>query len=172
MRFDYVLCFGVLHHTGDAYQAFKNILKLLKPGGYIAIGLYHRFGRIPLNIRKILTKTIFKNNQRTKDRFIKIQIGNVKDKERARGWQNDQYLHVHETTHTIGQVLRWFKKNRIQYSQTLPVLRFEGYDLEIAGVWNDDKYPNILFRFINQLLWIYTTHCEGGYWITFGKNIV
>ena len=30
---DFLLCLGVLHHTGDAYSGFKNILSLLKPGG-------------------------------------------------------------------------------------------------------------------------------------------
>jgi 2-polyprenyl-3-methyl-5-hydroxy-6-metoxy-1,4-benzoquinol methylase len=33
MRFDYVLCLGVLHHTENPYRSFKNILNLLKGGG-------------------------------------------------------------------------------------------------------------------------------------------
>src|SRR3989344_2854011 len=80
-KFDYILCLGVLHHTGNAYKSFQNILKLLKPKGFIAIGLYNRFGRIPLKIRKLLTKIIFKNNNAIKDKFIKMQIGEIKDKE-------------------------------------------------------------------------------------------
>ena len=54
MKFDYVLCLGVLHHTGDAYKGFENILKLLKPEGHIVVGLYNKFGRIPLKKRKFL----------------------------------------------------------------------------------------------------------------------
>ena len=83
-KFDYVLCLGVLHHTGNAYLGFKNILKLLKTNGYIAIGLYNKFGRIPLKIRKFLSNTIFKNNEKVRDYFIKLQIGDVEDKERER----------------------------------------------------------------------------------------
>ncbi|MCH8003555.1 MAG: class I SAM-dependent methyltransferase [Nanoarchaeota archaeon] len=173
MQFDYVLCLGVLHHTTNPYGAFKNILKLLKPNGFVAIGLYNKFGRIALKTRKLLTKTIFRNNDKVKDMFIKMQIGDIKDKERARGWWNDQYLHPHESVHTIGEVLKWFKKNDIEYYQTIPSLNFfdEG-DMEIAGVWNRDngKYPNLIKRAIKQLSWIYKTHREGGYWITFGKN--
>src|SRR3989338_6675516 len=45
MKFDYVLCFGVLHHTSDPERGFKNILRLVQPGGYIALGLYNTFGR-------------------------------------------------------------------------------------------------------------------------------
>ena len=53
LRFDYVLCLGVLHHTSNAYQGFKNILKLLKPNGYICIGLYNKIGRLPIKISRL-----------------------------------------------------------------------------------------------------------------------
>ena len=172
-QFDYVLCLGVLHHTEDAYQAFKNILPLLKPNGMIAIGLYNKIGRIPLKIRILLTKTIFKDNQKIKDWFIKMQIGDVEDRERVRGWWNDQYLHPHETTHTVGEVLRWFKRNNIKYYQSVPSLNpFDESNLEIAGVWNNfsEVYPYFLIRSYKQLSWIWKIHYEGGYWIMFGKN--
>ncbi len=172
-KFDYVLCLGVLHHTENPYKGFVNILKLLKPGGYVAIGLYNKFGRIPLNIRQNLAKTIFKDNDKIKDWFIKMQIGEVEDKERARGWWNDQYLHPHESSHTIGEVLQWFKKNNIEYYQTIPSSKLRDKSiLKIAGVWNktNEHYPNFLSRIYLQLGWIYTTHHEGGYWITFGKK--
>jgi len=173
MKFDYVLCLGVLHHTGNAYSSFKNILKLVKPGGYIAIGLYNKFGRIPLKMRKILAKTIFKKNKKVIDWFIKMQIGDIEDKERARGWWNDQYLHPHETSHTMGEVLRWFKKNDIEYIQTVPSSTlFDNSNLEIAGVWNKIKgfYPYLPIRTYKQTVWIWKTHHEGGYWITFGRK--
>ncbi|MFC1682227.1 class I SAM-dependent methyltransferase [Nanoarchaeota archaeon] len=172
-KFDYVLCLGVLHHTGNAYKGFQNILKLLKPGGHIAVGLYNKYGRIPLNIRKLLAKTIFKNNQTIKDYFIRMQIGEIEDKERARGWWNDQYLHPHETTHTIGEVLKWFKKNNIDYLQTVPSSKlFDESNLEIAGVWNNtnESYPYFPIKIIKQLMWIWKTQREGGYWITFGRE--
>ena len=173
MKFDYVLCMGVLHHTGNAYGAFRNILRLLKPNGHVAIGLYNKIGRIPLKIRKTLAKTIFKNNHKVKDWFIRMQIGDVEDKEKARGWWNDQYLHPHETTHTIGEVLKWFKKNSIEYQQTLPAISpFDKSVLEIAGVWNNtnEPYPHAHLRAYNQLTWLWKIHHEGGYWITFGRN--
>lgn len=173
LRFDYVLCMGVLHHTGNAYRGFKNLLKLLKPDGYIAIGLYNTLGRIPLKIRIRLAKTIFKNNAAVKDWFIKMQIGETGDPERARGWWNDQYLHPHETTHSVGEVLRWFKENNIHYYQSVPsLLPFDQSILAISGVWNNasGSYPRFPVRFYKQVLWIWRTHREGGYWVTFGRN--
>lgn len=38
--FDLVWSYGVLHHTGDTYRAFKNIVPLVKPNGYIFLMLY------------------------------------------------------------------------------------------------------------------------------------
>jgi SAM-dependent methyltransferase len=174
VTFDFVLCLGVLHHTGDPYLGFKNILRLLKPNGYIALGLYNRLGRIPLKIRRYLSRTIFKNNDKVKDWFIRMQIGHVEDKERARGWWNDQYLHPHESSHTIGQVLKWFKRNNVAYFQTVPSSTpFHKPSLEFAGVWNraNEIYPYFPLRLYKQIVWIWKTHHEGGYWITFGQKI-
>ena len=172
-QFDYALCLGVLHHTGDPYQGFSNALKLVKPGGYIAIGLYNKPGRILLKIRRFLATKIFKNNKRLNDWFIRLQIGKTEDREKIRGWWNDQYLHPHESTHTVGEVLRWFRKNDIEYFQSVPSLNpFDESNLEIAGVWNrtGETYPNFLIRFYKQLEWIWKTHREGGYWVMFGRK--
>jgi len=170
-KFDYVLCLGVLHHTGNAKKGFENICKLLNSNGKIAVGLYHKIGRIPLKIRIFLAKTIFKNNQKVKDYFIRIQIGDIEDKERARGWWNDQYLHVHETIHLVGEVLRWFKNNKINFIQSVPTCEiFNKYDVGISGVWNKERYPNIIERIYKQLTWLWKTQREGGYWITFGEK--
>jgi len=37
---DLVWSFGVLHHTGDTYRAFKNIARLVRPGGYLYVMIY------------------------------------------------------------------------------------------------------------------------------------
>ncbi len=164
-KFDVVLCLGVLHHTGNAYLGFQNMLSLCKPGGLVAVGLYNRYGRIPLKVRIFLAKTLFKNNQKVKDEFIRLQIGDVEDKERARGWWNDQYLHPHETCHSIGEVLKWFDLNGVEFVQLIP----NKPDLGIRGVWNKEDKLNKISRAIKQLTWIDKLDREGGYWITCGK---
>ena len=40
--FDFIYCQEVLHHTGDAQKGFKNLVKILKPNGDIAIYVYRK----------------------------------------------------------------------------------------------------------------------------------
>ena len=51
-QFDVVLCNGVLHHTGDPRGGFEGLLPLLKPGGFIIVGLYNRYGRLMNGMRR------------------------------------------------------------------------------------------------------------------------
>ena len=44
--FDVVLCNGVLHHTSDPLGGFRGLAPLVKPGGYVVIGLYNVYGRL------------------------------------------------------------------------------------------------------------------------------
>jgi len=54
-QFDIVYSWGVLHHTGNMYQAFKNIASLVKEGGYLFISIYNDQG-----INSIIWKKIKK----------------------------------------------------------------------------------------------------------------
>lgn len=45
-RFDFVYCMGVLHHTDDPEKSFRNIARLLKPGGVILFYVYSREGNL------------------------------------------------------------------------------------------------------------------------------
>jgi len=42
--FDFIVSIGVLHHTPNTKRAFQNLVKLLKPGGTIAIWVYPNEG--------------------------------------------------------------------------------------------------------------------------------
>jgi SAM-dependent methyltransferase len=44
-RFDLIECSGVLHHMQDPLTGWKVLLSLLKPGGFMKLGLYSELGR-------------------------------------------------------------------------------------------------------------------------------
>ena len=49
--FDLVISNGVLHHTSDPFLGLKSLSSLVKRKGYIVIGLYNTYGRIPTQIK-------------------------------------------------------------------------------------------------------------------------
>jgi carbamoyltransferase len=51
-QFDVVLCHGGLQHTADPAAGFKSILRLVRPGGHIVIGLYSRYGQLMQRVRR------------------------------------------------------------------------------------------------------------------------
>jgi 2-polyprenyl-6-hydroxyphenyl methylase/3-demethylubiquinone-9 3-methyltransferase len=44
-EYDYVYCWGVAHHTGDLWGAFRNVCDSVAPGGKVCIGLYNHVAR-------------------------------------------------------------------------------------------------------------------------------
>lgn len=54
--FDIVYSWGVLHHTGNMHQAFKNIARLVSPGGVLFISIYNDQGwksRLWLRVKRL-----------------------------------------------------------------------------------------------------------------------
>src|SRR5262245_14294559 len=54
--FDVVYSSGVLHHTPDPRASFAHLVRLARPGGFIILGLYNAFARIPLRLRRFVAK--------------------------------------------------------------------------------------------------------------------
>jgi 2-polyprenyl-3-methyl-5-hydroxy-6-metoxy-1,4-benzoquinol methylase len=44
-RFDLIECSGVLHHLEDSFEGWRILAALLKPGGFMRVGLYSEAGR-------------------------------------------------------------------------------------------------------------------------------
>ncbi len=116
-KFDLVVCNGVLHHTSDPFLGFRTIGELVRPGGYILVGLYHRFGRLITDTRRLIFRV-------ARDRFTfldpNLRRRAKEDDPKRRAWLMDQYKHRHESKHTIGEVLEWLRETGFQFVSSIP----------------------------------------------------
>jgi SAM-dependent methyltransferase len=164
--FDLVISNGVLHHTTDPFLGFKSISNLVRPGGYILIGLYHKYGRIITNIRQLIfrvTKDKFKFLDR---RAVNEDIGLAKRK----SWFLDQYRNPHESKHTVGEVLHWLNETGFTFIHSIPkTVPFVGID-ESERLFTPDKLGNWFERFIVNIGMIFMGHREGGFFIIIAKK--
>src|SRR5262245_14997888 len=117
--FDLVIAKGVLMATRDARAAFHAICPLVRPGGYVIVGLYNRYGRIPTTLRRLYFK-LTKADPRRVDYVMKKM---AQSDQKLRAWYLDQYAHPQETRHSVDQVLRWFDEEGFDPTGAAPPIR-------------------------------------------------
>lgn len=113
---------GVLHHTFDCREALKRIARWVEEGGYLHVGLYHRYGRQPfLDLfkpyrEKIDAASAGDRAQREQEAYALYKELNPKitDEVFLTSWFKDQVLHPHETQHTAEELVGWLKEAGFQ----------------------------------------------------------
>ncbi len=171
--FDYVFCNGVLHHTSDPYGGFKNLVAITKPGGMLIVGLYNYYGRFMLLVRRRIVALLSRFDPGARDRAIKKQLVELEDdEEKRRTWFADQYLHPHESTHTVREVLGWFRENGIDYVSSFP--KIELFGSMPKRIFRERRVArfrsNPLAHIVVQLAWIITQNAGGGYFVLVGRK--
>ena len=122
---DIVISNGVLHHTYDTKKAFMSISRLVRPGGYIIIGLYNHIGRLRTNFRRGLVK-MFGERMLFLDPHLRSNLS----PEKRRAWINDQYYHPQERKHSISELMEWFVEAGFSFVSSIP---------KIIGELSDDE---------------------------------
>ena len=156
-----VICSGVLHHTPDPRASFAAVARLVRPGGVIVIGLYNLYARLPLLARRALARL-------TGFRFIPgdpVLHARRAEPARQEAWLRDQYQHVEEHLHTLGEVRRWFAANDIEYLRAVPSALLDGEELDLFTQSCDDWG---IEGFLAQLGWMRTAGPEGGLFVVTG----
>lgn len=164
--FDLVISNGVLHHTSDPFLAFKSISNLVKPNGYILIGLYHKYGRLITDLRRVIF-----NMTKDKLKFLDQRTIN-KDISQAKrnAWFKDQYKNPHESKHTVGEVLHWLDSTKFTFINTIPkTIPFKIVN-ESERLFKPDKLGNQFERFIVNIGMVFTGHREGGFFTIIAKR--
>jgi SAM-dependent methyltransferase len=163
--FDLVFCNGVLHHTSDPFLGFQTIAKLVRPKGYVMIGLYHKYGRTVTNIRRLIFRM-------SGDRFafldpnLRRQTTSVSKK---RAWFMDQYKHPHESTHTIGEVLGWLDRAGLRFVKSIPKTNGESFS-PAERLFAPEPPGNRLQQALAEFGMILTGSQEGGFFIVIAQK--
>jgi SAM-dependent methyltransferase len=164
--FDFVISNGVLHHTGDPYRGFQEISKLVKPGGYILIGLYNKIGRLTTDARRMIFN--FSNNRFT---FLDSRLREERMVgDRRRAWFMDQYKHPHESKHTIGEVQRWFDDNGFDFVNAIPKAEAFATFAADEKLFADNAPGSRLDHALVQFGLLLQGAREGGFFIMIGRK--
>lgn len=168
--FDYVWCSGVLHHTQNSQEGFEIICNWLKPGGTIIIGLYNTYGRFRTNIRQYLYKIFGKGNfSRSLITKLDPYLRQVKSDKKKEAWMRDQYEHPVERSHTLDEVLKWFRKKNINFVGSLPNPALETQYQPISLM--DGEIGTSSSRVLSQINMLFSSSGkEGGLFIVLGKK--
>ena len=168
--FDFVLSLGVLHHTKDTYQGFVKTIKPLKKNGYVFIGLYNKYGRKRLELRRFFSKIFGRKIIFLLDPMIRFLNQNPKrNKDKIKAWINDQYFHPVESSYTVDNVLEWFNKNNIEFISSIPSMDLEKISME--KIFSKNNLTGKLFRIIIQILMNFQGHGrKSGLFTMIGKK--
>lgn len=113
--FDVVISLGVLHHTADPSGGVRRMAQLVTSGGFVVVGVYHRFARVPTDLRRLLRRS--PGAVRRTDPDLK-ERGAAPAREVA--WFNDQYRHPYETKHRYREVVGWMEAAGLSFVSSIP----------------------------------------------------
>jgi SAM-dependent methyltransferase len=162
--FDLVIANGVLHHTSDPFRGFQSISPLVRPGGHILIGLYHRYGRLATDLRRVLFKFTNRRLKWLDRRAVDAAVGSHK---RAT-WFEDQYMNPHESKHTVTEVVGWFERTGFAFVNALPKAVPFAETREDENVFAPTRFGGALERLLVNARMAVTGHRDGGFFIVVG----
>ncbi|MBN1543648.1 methyltransferase domain-containing protein [candidate division KSB1 bacterium] len=172
-QFDLVLSMGVLHHTSDPIGGFRQLVRVTRPGGFLFIGLYHPIGRFPVNTRRCIRRH-FPHDNIEQAAVTRQLVGDIADVEKTESWLADQYHHPHESTHSVGEVLHWFRDSGIEYVNSLPPIEWFRQTRKNTKLF---KTPPVAewrrrapARWWVEFKWLFTLRDNGGYFTLIGRK--
>ncbi len=118
-RYDIVIALGSLHHTINARKGFHIMCKHCKENGLIIVGLYNKYSRFRHRLKRCVLWFCGKDFEK-RIRVGKKLFGGIK----SDAWLADKYGQVHETYHSINEVLKWFREEGIEFVCSKPKFRF------------------------------------------------
>lgn len=132
--FDYSFSVGVLHHTGDPFRGFEQLVRVTKPGGIIIVSLYNIYSRRILRLKQTICKWLGGNNiDKRVEWGQKLFFGTLRKLDRRYHGLNtdaiayDIFGFPHESLHSAQEVLGWLDKTNVEYKGSFAPLRLTDY---------------------------------------------
>jgi len=164
--FDVVISNGVLHHTSDPYLAFQSIAALVKPGGHILIGLYHQYGRLITDTRRIIFRL---SGDRFKFLDPNLRRASTSGAKKT-AWFMDQYKHPHESKHTIGESMRWFDAVGFDFIKSIPSTQpFKPFSTT-EKLFEPERRGTTMERWLAEIAMGMDGSEQGGFFVSIGKR--
>jgi len=162
--FDIVWSNGVLQTTSDCAAAFRSIARLVKPAGFIIVGLYNWLGRLPT-----LWLRGFIDNVGPLAGLLDHRLRARSEEPRRKAWFMDQYKHPHETRHSIDEVLGWFDTNGYDFISCVPTIGDSEFsdDMPLFEPRSPGRY---LDRLSTELEMLLTGGSDGGLYLMIGRK--
>ncbi len=152
---DVVYCSGVLVAVADPERAFRELTRVLKPGGYMIIVLYHRYGRALHSLRRGVIDLIEKEDVDRRARLGgKLFEGPMRrlaaqDQVPYEELLYDQFGLPCESVYSVGKALRWFKQANVDYLGTFPAIEWSRFGQALRFSHAVAKRPNsVLVRLL------------------------
>ena len=124
-KFDVIECGGVLHHMKDPSKGLKELLDILKPNGFLKLGLYSELARREIiQAREYITNHKIQANDKDIKRFRKdVFSGKIEQISNLRNWGNfytmsecrDLCFHTQEHRFTINEIGELLKSNQLEF---------------------------------------------------------
>jgi SAM-dependent methyltransferase len=165
--FDYVISNGVLHHTFDPRQGFELLSSLVRPGGYLIVGLYHRFGRLPTDIRRQLFRISGNRFAFLDPRIRRSGLG----RQRRTAWYEDQYRNPHESKHTVSEVLKWLDRAGLRFVKSIPKTRLSGEFSANEELFRPEPPGSALERLLSEMSLALRSDPEGGFFTVIAQKV-
>jgi carbamoyltransferase len=163
--FDYVISNGVLHSTSDCHAALLRVSKLVKPGGYLVIGLYSAYSRQLHYARMHLYRWTG-----WLPRWLDPHFGRVTTQGKHEAWYQDQYLHPKETCHTIDELTGWMNEAGFEFVNSIPKPEPGPVLTADEQLFQPRPYGTALSRVVSQLADMGNGYREGGFFIVISKK--
>jgi SAM-dependent methyltransferase len=164
--FDVVISNGVLHHTGNPYLGFQLLGNLVKPGGFLIVGLYHYWGRLLNDFRRGLFRL---GGRRLSFLDPYLRSRNLSERRKS-AWFADQYRNPHELKYTLADVLEWLEPNGLTFVRSIPKTDpFQSFDSEERLFEPENRAPRWKTRLQDWSMTVRGT-AEGGFFTVIARK--